>query len=127
MRYVNIIYLRQGVRRIEIVTMCFSQEPEKKNLVTLNFFFRITSLAHISPLRCMFGVPGTCRGLCLKSLLNADAKLPAVCRRVLETIGTERCPLSRPSASQAAVRLRLMNALLTSSCSTRDRAVRKGS
>ena len=52
MRNENSIYLRKGVRRIEIVTMYFSQEPEKKNLVTLSFFFRITSLAHISPLRC---------------------------------------------------------------------------
>ena len=24
---------------MEIVTMCFSQEPEKKSLVTLSFFF----------------------------------------------------------------------------------------
>ena len=52
MRNKNFIYLRKGVRRIEIVTMYFSQEPEKKSLVTLSFFFRITSLAHISPLRC---------------------------------------------------------------------------
>ena len=40
MRNENFIYLRKGVRRIEIVTMCFSQEPEKKNLVTLSFFFQ---------------------------------------------------------------------------------------
>ena len=30
MRKENFIYLRKGVRRIEIVTMFFSQEPEKK-------------------------------------------------------------------------------------------------
>ena len=39
MRNENLIYLRKGVRRIEIVTMYFSQEPEKKSLVTLSFFF----------------------------------------------------------------------------------------
>ena len=39
MRNENFIYLRKGVRRIEIVTMFFSQEPEKENLVTLSFFF----------------------------------------------------------------------------------------
>ena len=40
MRNENFIYLRKGVRRIEIVTMHFSQEPEKKNIVTLSFFFQ---------------------------------------------------------------------------------------
>ena len=49
MRNENIIYLRKGVRRIEIVTMCFSQEPEKKNLVTLSFFFSGLLHSLISP------------------------------------------------------------------------------
>jgi hypothetical protein len=75
----------------------------------------------------MCGVPGMCRGLSRKLPRIADARLLAVWRRVPETIGIARDPVSLPSVSQAAVRLRLMKALPRSSCSMRDRVERRGS
>ena len=76
--------------------MFFSQEPEKKNIVTLSFFFRITSLAHISPLRCSptssYKPNGAVHILChiMREVLSsaAEAELGALFHN-----GKEACPL----------------------------------
>lgn len=73
------------------------------------------------------GECGMWKGLCLKWPRNVAPKLPAACRTVFATTGCVRIPSGSPVVRHLNVRKAWRKVFAKRLCSSKDRAVRKGS